>query len=292
MTEYSGEPLETPYENGKVLPHEEPQVYFDDATHFAAVEKLVDSGEADYHEARQRLGFDAVGAAQSLVNIETSPEKVGIAERLATVEQRFEFLPRTKQELSDTYDLIGKDLVAGAATHLNAVLNRQTKYMEEPSRTVRAIVTRYADYAKNARAEYAFLKQVEDSIGDGKGGIDASRLGREWQYSGSVARPVLHTLWMRDVAAYMRDEQGVDPLKELADGGYAMSSQRAMSAAQEMMTKGSKVAFSEAFHHSTRSEHRRFAFWVQALQEARRHKAAAAVAYGALVELGVEKDER
>lgn len=288
---FGNEPLKAPYENGRVLPHEGTTEFATDDEHFNAVEKLVDGGVTDYHGARHRLGYDAVEAAQNLLSLEAEPSGVGLRERLATVEERFGFLPRTKEELSDTYGLTGKDLVGGAATHLNTVFNRQKKYMEDPDRTVRSIVSRYVEYAKNARVEYAFLKQTQEVIDNGRGGLNPSRLGSEWQHSGSIARPILHTLWMRDITAFMKDDTGTDPLKALKDGAYLPSNKQAVEQAQAMIATGKKTAFTEDFIHSMNSEQSRFEFWVNALQEARSHKLAAPIAYGALVELGVEEAE-
>lgn len=291
---FGREPATTPFENGRVLPQEETVEFSNDDEHFAAVDKLVDSGVADYHDARNRLGYDAVEAARTLVDVkgETPARESGIAERLTTIEERFGFIPHTKDELSDTYDLTGKDLVGGAAKHLNTVFHRQKRYMEEPDRTVRSIVSRYADYAKNARVEHAFLKQTEELIDNGKGDLDPTRLGSDWRLSGSLARPVMHTLWMRDVSKFMRDDDDTDPLKAMKDGAYLTSDKQAVARAQAMLEGPKKSTFAEDLVHSISSEQGRYEFWVKTLQEARNHKLAAPIAYAALVELGIEKDDR
>lgn len=58
---YQHEPLKTPYPNGEVL-QPEPLFELDDFDnrdeHFAAVEHLVDTGVADYHDAKQQLAYD------------------------------------------------------------------------------------------------------------------------------------------------------------------------------------------------------------------------------------------
>ena len=288
---YGHEPYNSPYENGGVLPHDDSQEFANEDERLQAVETLVDAGDTDYHEARIKLGYDAVEAARTLVDVEKPAGEAGLGERLTTIEERFGFIPRTKDELSDSYDLTAKELVGGAAQHLNIVFNRQKRYMDDPDRTVRSIVSRYADYAKNARVEGAFLRQVEEDIDNGRGGLDASRLGTDWRHSGSQARPVLHTLWMHDINAFMEDDTKTDPLKDVKDGVYMPSDKQTVARAQAML-QGKKSDFVDDFKHSIRSEQSRFEFWVQSLQEARSHKLAAPIAYAALVELGIEKDER
>lgn len=285
------EPLETPYENGRVMA-DEPREFTSEDEKFEEVDRLVDSGVANYQEARDRVGYDSndyAEVAQKLIALEEAPDEVGIAERVVTVQQRFGFIPRGRKELSDTYDLTGKDLVGGAATHLNTVLNRQMKYMEEPDRTVRSIVSRYADYAKNARAEFGLLKQLQELIEDEKGAIATSRLGAEWQHSGALARPLMHLLWSRDVNAYVQEEQktGNDPLKALEGDKYKLSNRTTIADLQAYLSKAPKSAIREVLHQSINDEQSRFDFWVKALQESRNHLAGRPIAYGALVELGV-----
>ena len=301
------EEVEKLHPNGRVLNDSVlPDVtYGSRDEHYEAVEALMESAPTDAADASKKVGYKpedyekrAAQAAQTLLSLDDDTEKeaeeVGLAERLTTIEHRFGFIPRSKQELSDTYDLTGKDLVAGAATHLNTVLNRQKKYMEDPERTVRAIVARYVEYARSARSDYAFMRQAEVDMGDGKGGLHLASFGTEWRHSGSLSRPVMRTLWSRDVRKFMRDgeAEGVDPLKALTDGEYAASNLYAVDAAQAMITGGKKAGFAEEFQHAMQNERDRFDFWVNALQEARKHQLAAPIAYGALVDLGIEKDER
>lgn len=222
-----------------------------------------------------------------------SPEAVvkeaDLAERIVTVRERFGFVPRSKQELNDTYDLIGKDLIAGAASHLNIVLNRQARYMEEPAKTVRSIVSRYADSAKNARAEYGLLTQLQELVEDEKGEITTAQLGRGWQYSGGLARSLLHVLWTRDVATYVQSEQdepAEDPLKALAGDAYKLSNKQALARVQAYIDEPNHDSFQETLHDSISGERERYKFWVKALQESRKHAAGAPVAYEALRSLG------
>jgi hypothetical protein len=269
-------------EEGDIVPIEE--------TEFSAT-RYEKPDESEYMMTPAHLSSAAAEAAQKLMEVD-KPEKVEIPERLVTVEQRFGFLPRSRRELSDTYDLTAKELLAGAASHLNDVFNRQKhkSSMEDPSQTVRSITARYAEYAKNAQGEQRMLELFARDIGDEKGSLDISRLGSEWQHSGSLFRPILHTLWTRDVSAFMRDGEGDDPLKGLLEGAYSASDRQVMQRAQEMLTK-SKREFNGEFRHSLTSQRNRFDFWVNALQEARKHTLARPVAYNALVELGVIKDE-
>lgn len=81
--EYRNEPLETPYINGEVL-QPEPLFELDDFDNqddrFAAVERLVDAGVANYYEAKQRRGY----ASETYDSVEThdTPAPRGVTVKL------------------------------------------------------------------------------------------------------------------------------------------------------------------------------------------------------------------
>ncbi|MGH7218168.1 MAG: hypothetical protein ACREGE_01850 [Candidatus Microsaccharimonas sp.] len=56
---YGNEPLETPFEDGKVLHDTELPEYDSQDEHFAAVDRLSDLGVANYADAAKRLGYSA-----------------------------------------------------------------------------------------------------------------------------------------------------------------------------------------------------------------------------------------
>lgn len=55
---YGNEPLELPYENGKVISADEYGEYSSQDEHFEAVDRLSDLGVANYADAAQRVGYD------------------------------------------------------------------------------------------------------------------------------------------------------------------------------------------------------------------------------------------
>lgn len=55
---YGNEPLETPFEDGKVLHDTELPEYDSQDEHFAAVDRLSDLGVANYADAAKRLGYN------------------------------------------------------------------------------------------------------------------------------------------------------------------------------------------------------------------------------------------
>ena len=271
-------------ESGDIIPHDDNPVDFE-----------VTYQSPDETEYMMTIA-GAAGAAQSLIGAEVETKEASeadLAERMTTVEERFGFIPRSRRELSDTYDLTGKDLVGGAATHLNTVLQRQKRYdVEAPDATVRSIVARYAGYAENAKVEYGLLSQLEEIVVDESGSTTLNRLGTDWKYSGALSRPLLHGLWTQDAHAYMRDAEGVDPLKQLDAGEkYSASNKATLEAIQQQIDVTKPAEFIDALSSSKHSEVSRYEFWVNALQEARNHKAGAAVAYEALKKLRVIKED-
>lgn len=294
MPKFKTEPYESTFENGNILPDDELAEPTTDKERYEALDRLVESGEANVFEARARIGLElgehaAAIAARNLIEPERTSEEVDTAERLVTVEQRFGFIPRSRRELNDTYDITGKELVAGSATHLNIVLNRQKKYMDDPDRTVRAIVGRYAGYAKRARGESAFLTQLQDEVTNERGTVDTSKLNADWQFEPSQVRPLVHVLWSQRMTAFTRDDASVNPLVSEEDDNYKAANKETFDAIDKLLSK--KTLFSEELAHSIKSEKGRYEFWINALQDARRHKAAAGVAYQALLDLGVLKKE-
>lgn len=243
----------------------------------------------EYMMTAAEVSAAAANAAQNLIEL-SEPKPVGVAERLETVERRFGFLPRSRRELSDTYGLTGEDLIAGAATHLNDVFNRQkfkTK-MEDPAETVRSMTARYADYAKNARAEAGLLGLLVEDITTENGTLNTNRLGDDWRYSDSWARSIVHALWTHDVNTFKKvgEDDDASPLDTKEEGAYSVSDKAMLSRAQTMMRR-QKGVFNDAITQSLKNEQQRFAFWVEKLQEARKHTIARPIAYKALVELGV-----
>jgi hypothetical protein len=249
--------------------------------------------------------ISASAAAQSLIEpvmpaeVPAEPEingskAVGPAERLQTVQHRFEFYPIGKTELNDTYDVTGKDLVGGAAQQLNIVLLRQKQHMEHPDRTVRSIVGRYHAYAEHAHTEAAFLSMLEGEVAKSEAHpfarADSISAVGVWRYEPSVARPLLNLLQQHDIAAFAQGETEANPLESTSENiarTYSLANKETVARLQRFV-EGLRVSelkgeLASAF---TQQQHR-FNFWVNILKQSEKHAAARGVAHEALVDLKV-----
>ncbi len=247
--------------------------------------------DAAFRAAERLMGEDAPrqegkqGKTAEVVK-ETTP-----AERLMRTVYDFRFAPQEKRELSDTYDLIGKDLPGGAATHLNIVLKRQDKYVETPGDSVQAIVRRYGEYAENAKKEAGFLNLLRDGIDKAEPhrftGASSLSVVNVWPYELSVSRPLLHVLKSGDIDAFIHDsEHQPNPLEI----NYSLED-KATKARLEAMIKGMRASeLTDRLKQAASEEKNRYQFWVKALNEARNHTVARGQAYKQLVDLGEIKE--
>ncbi len=239
----------------------------------------------------------AAEAAQALIE---SPEAAveaktsESAERIATVQQRFGFSPLSKVELSDTYDVTGKDLVGGAAQQLNTVFHRQAKYMEDPERTVRSIVGRYASYAENAQREAAFLMMLQEEVQKSEAHpfsrADSIGAVSVWQHEPSVSRPLLAVLQHRDIETFVHDDDALNPLESQASSKERIYSAANKSTIQrlEKMMHGLRVSELAGELESTVSvQKHRFDFWVDILKQSEKHSLARGMVHKALTDLKV-----
>jgi len=242
------------------------------------------------------LVSDAAARAERILNepvaVETAPVEIDKAtspERVMTVLERFGFAPHDQREMSDTYDLTGKELVGGSASHLNAVFNRQKKYMEDPDRTVRSIVSRYAEYATQASREAAFLTTLQGALKDDSyhqfARADSVTLVSIWKEEPSVARPLLEVLWTHDVEAFANETQTKNPLQGEGRSNYNLSD-KTTKARLETMINGMRInELSREVAKSQAIESERYKFWIETLKQARNHTLARGIAYKALVDL-------
>lgn len=231
---------------------------------------------------------EAAGVAQSIIEAERErvPEKVAPAERLMAMKERFGFLPRTSEELNDAYGLTGEDLPGGAATKLNTIFHRQRQHdVKDPSAAVRAIVSRYVQYAKNAKVERGQIAEILMQITDDEGNADLGRLSGVWQDENSLSRPLIHGLWRQDAGAFIYGRSEENPLTTATS--YVSSNKDTLNTIQELMDDPETSAhLVEALQSAQFEENQRHAFWVDILKQSRKHALAAGVAYKGLKELG------
>lgn len=223
---------------------------------------------------------------------ENGPKKLEPAERLAMTSERFAFYPLSQRELSDVIDLTAKELPGGAATHLNIVFKRQAGYMEDPSLTIRSIVTRYYTYAHHAGVEASLLKALSESVGDVPARTRISTLSSIslWKHEPSVWRPLMAILQERDIVDYTKDDLRDVPLEPDSDKKlrlYTISNPTTTAQLEQMITTMKVGELKDSINETISRHAHRFNFWVKALEESRSHMVARPTAYNALVKLKV-----
>ncbi|MFZ1301709.1 MAG: hypothetical protein WAQ27_04035 [Candidatus Microsaccharimonas sp.] len=209
-------------------------------------------------------------------------------ERLFEVQERFGFKPFSKEELSFIIRMTGKDYPQGAATFLNTILLKQRNVLDKhrakgeevdddmPKLSLMSIVGRYGGFAREAGSQKSGLLGLTDMIAErgAKRSEKASSIPvlRDWSLDGSTRAPILNLLKADDIDAFIDKPDSTTPP---FDVDYtALSSQQLKQQGDAYIAALRVGQLQDIIAIRSRELTNRKNFWVQSLQEARKHNAA------------------